>query len=34
MDQSGTLQGLFTDGDLRRALMKDMEGMNDCLDKH
>jgi arabinose-5-phosphate isomerase len=34
MDQSGALQGLFTDGDLRRALMKEQANMNDCVDKH
>lgn len=34
MDQSGALQGLFTDGDLRRSLMKDQANMNDCVDKH
>lgn len=34
MDKLGALQGLFTDGDLRRSLMKDQADMNDCVDKH
>lgn len=34
MDQSGGLKGLFTDGDLRRALINVKVGMNDCVDNH
>ncbi|MEB3209666.1 MAG: hypothetical protein VKK63_12240, partial [Synechococcus sp.] len=34
MDQAGALKGLFTDGDLRRSLMKDQADMNDIVDKH
>jgi arabinose-5-phosphate isomerase len=34
MESSGTLKGLFTDGDLRRALMKERVGMSDCVDVH
>jgi len=34
MDKSGALKGLFTDGDLRRSLMKDQADMNDLVDKH
>lgn len=34
MDKSGTLKGLFTDGDLRRSLMKDQADMNALVDKH
>ena len=34
MESSGMLKGLFTDGDLRRALMKERVGMSDCVDVH
>jgi arabinose-5-phosphate isomerase len=34
MESSGKLKGLFTDGDLRRALMKERVGMSDCVDVH
>lgn len=34
MDTNGVLKGLFTDGDLRRALMKNSATMNDKVDEH
>lgn len=34
LDSSGILKGLFTDGDLRRALIKKNAGMSDCVDLH
>lgn len=34
MDTNGALKGLFTDGDLRRALMKNSASMNDKVDEH
>ena len=34
MDKSGVLDGIFTDGDLRRALINTKVGMNDCVDNH
>jgi len=34
MDKSHVIKGLFTDGDLRRALLNTGVGMNDCVDEY
>ena len=34
MDAAGQMKGLFTDGDLRRALMKSKSFLDDLVDHH